>query len=56
MNFELSEAQQAVRETARAFARDRIEPVAAQLAREERFPTALYRAAAELGLLGVNIP
>ncbi|MBI5543302.1 MAG: acyl-CoA dehydrogenase family protein [Deltaproteobacteria bacterium] len=55
MNFEPNETQQAVRATARAFARDRIEPVAAALAREHRFPADLVRESASLGLLGVNI-
>lgn len=56
MNFELSETQKLVRDTARTFARDVIAPRARATDREERFPADLYAQMGELGLLGVNVP
>ncbi len=54
--FTPNETQAAIRDVARKFAREKIAPVAAQLAKEERFPTELLRECASLGLLGVNLP
>ena len=56
MDHELSETQRAVQEVARAFARERILPAAAENARLERFPVELVRGLGELGLLAVNVP
>jgi alkylation response protein AidB-like acyl-CoA dehydrogenase len=56
MDLELNETQQAIQETARAFARERIALVAADNDRQARFPADLVRGLAELGLLAVNIP
>ncbi len=56
MNFELTETQTLIRDTARKFARDRVAPLARALDREERFPTDLFKELGELGLLGVNLP
>jgi alkylation response protein AidB-like acyl-CoA dehydrogenase len=56
MRLELTEAQRAVQETARAFARERIAPVAAANDRAGRFPAELIRGLGELGLLAVNVP
>ncbi|MCE9670019.1 acyl-CoA dehydrogenase family protein [Myxococcus stipitatus] len=56
MNLELTETQTLIRETARKFARERVAPLARELDRQERFPTELFKALGELGLLGVNIP
>lgn len=56
MNFELTETQTLIRDTARKFARERVAPLARTLDREERFPTDLFRQLGELGLLGVNLP
>jgi alkylation response protein AidB-like acyl-CoA dehydrogenase len=56
MTFEPNEAQAAVAATARAFARDRIAPVAAENDRLGRFPADLVRGLGELGLLAVNVP
>ncbi|GAC1336467.1 MAG: acyl-CoA dehydrogenase family protein [Myxococcales bacterium] len=54
--FEPTEAQALVRETARAYARDVLAPVAGQLDREQRFPASYLRELAGLGLMGVNVP
>ncbi|AKQ66223.1 Butyryl-CoA dehydrogenase [Myxococcus hansupus] len=56
MNFELTETQTLIRDTARKFARERVAPLARTLDREERFPTDLFKELGELGLLGVNLP
>jgi alkylation response protein AidB-like acyl-CoA dehydrogenase len=56
MNFDLSDVQAAVRDTARTFAQGKVAPQAARLSKEERFPVALLRECAALGLLGVNLP
>jgi alkylation response protein AidB-like acyl-CoA dehydrogenase len=56
MNFDLSETQLLIRDTARKFARDVVAPKARQTDREEIFPTDAYRQMGELGLLGVNVP
>ncbi|BDG06534.1 acyl-CoA dehydrogenase family protein [Anaeromyxobacter oryzae] len=56
MRLDLTEDQRAIRDVARAFARDRIVPVAAENDRLCRFPAALVRGLGELGLLAVNVP
>ncbi|MDP2271156.1 MAG: acyl-CoA dehydrogenase family protein [Archangium sp.] len=56
MNFELSETQLLIRDTARKFAREVVAPKARQTDREEIFPAEAYRQMGELGLLGVNVP
>jgi alkylation response protein AidB-like acyl-CoA dehydrogenase len=56
MDFEPTEAQAAVAATARAFARDRITPVASANDKAHRFPEELIRGLGELGLLAVNAP
>ncbi len=56
MDFEPSDVERAVQETARRYAREVIPPAAAANDRERRFPTDLVRGLAELGLLAVNVP
>ena len=56
MDFELSEAQQSIRELARKFARERIAPRAKAHDREEQFPGDLLQEMAQLGLMGINVP
>ncbi len=56
MDFQLSETQTLIRDTARKFARDVVAPRARQTDREELFPSEVYRQMAELGLLGINVP
>jgi alkylation response protein AidB-like acyl-CoA dehydrogenase len=56
MNFDLSETQLLIRDTARKFARDVLAPRARQVDREEIFPAEAYKQMGELGLLGVNVP
>jgi alkylation response protein AidB-like acyl-CoA dehydrogenase len=56
MDFELSEIERAVQETARRYAREAIAPAAAENDRLRRFPADLVRGLGALGLLAVNVP
>jgi acyl-CoA dehydrogenase len=56
LDFSLSEEHQALIETARRFARERIIPVAAECDRESRFPREVFEAAHELGLVNTTVP
>ncbi|HWG55500.1 MAG TPA: acyl-CoA dehydrogenase family protein [Gaiellaceae bacterium] len=56
MDFDLTPEQELVRDTARAFARDRVAPVAEELDHEGRFPYELVAELAELGFMGLPIP
>ncbi|HEU0247633.1 MAG TPA: acyl-CoA dehydrogenase family protein [Gaiellaceae bacterium] len=56
MDFDLSPEQELIRDTVRTFARERVEPVAAELDRDGRFPYELVADLAGLGLMGLPIP
>jgi alkylation response protein AidB-like acyl-CoA dehydrogenase len=56
VDLDLTPDQELIRDTVRAFARERVAPVAEELDREARFPVELVREMAELGLMGVPIP
>jgi short-chain 2-methylacyl-CoA dehydrogenase len=56
MDFDLSDEHELLRETVRAFAEERIAPVADELDREHRFPYDIVAELAELGLMGIPIP
>src|SRR3954468_18156821 len=56
MNFDLTEDQQLVLQTARDFARKEIAPKAAELDKTARWPTEIVARMAELGFLGMAIP
>ena len=56
MNFDLTEEQQLVRQSARDFATREIEPKAAELDKTARWPTEIVARMAELGFLGLAIP
>jgi len=56
MDFSLTEDQQMFQKMVREFAQKELEPIAAQLDEEARFPTESYKKMAELGLFGVTIP
>jgi acyl-CoA dehydrogenase len=56
LSFGMSEEQKALQDTARKFAKDRIIPIAAKCDESSEFPTDVYRAAWELGLVAPNIP
>jgi len=56
MDFQLTEAQRLVRETARGFVDREIVPHAREWERNGEIPSALYRKMAELGFLGAPVP
>src|SRR5437868_2674092 len=56
MDFELSAEQKEVQALARDFARQEIDPYAAEWDREHHFPRELFAKLAELGLMGTCIP
>jgi butyryl-CoA dehydrogenase len=56
MDFELTEEQKLIRETARDFAAREIAPKAAELDKTARWPDEIIGRMAELGLLGMAIP
>ena len=56
IDFELSDEQRLVRDTARDFATRELAPKAAARDRSEAFPVEEMRALAKVGLLGVNVP
>jgi butyryl-CoA dehydrogenase len=56
MDFSLSGDQREIQSLTREFAREEIEPYAADWDREHRFPRELYAKLAELGLMGACIP
>src|SRR6185312_8563614 len=56
MDFDLSPEHELIRDTVRAFAVEKVAPVAEELDREHRFPYELVAEMAELGLMGIPIP
>ena len=56
MDFELTEEQCALAETARRFARERIAPVAAECDQASRFPREIFEEAWKLGLVNPTLP
>jgi len=56
MELTLDETQTLVQKTAREYATRVIQPEAAAIDREERFPKAILKGLAELGLMAVNVP
>ncbi|MXO02309.1 isovaleryl-CoA dehydrogenase [Shinella zoogloeoides] len=56
MSFGLGEEIEALRESVRRFAMDRIAPQAAEIDRSNNFPMPLWREMGDLGLLGITVP
>jgi alkylation response protein AidB-like acyl-CoA dehydrogenase len=56
VDFDLSDEQELIRDTVRTFARERVEPVAAELDLTGRFPYELVSELGELGLMGIPVP
>lgn len=54
--FGLTEEQRAVRDLAREFAENEIDPIVEEIDEAQRFPVEIFRKAGELGFLGVLIP
>ncbi|MFL6799044.1 MAG: acyl-CoA dehydrogenase family protein [Xanthobacteraceae bacterium] len=55
MNFELTDEQRAIKETARAFARNEMTPFARDWDESERLPVETLRRAAKLGFAGIHV-
>jgi alkylation response protein AidB-like acyl-CoA dehydrogenase len=56
VDLDLAPEHELIRDTVRAFARERVAPVAEALDREARFPYELVAEMAELGLMGIPVP
>jgi butyryl-CoA dehydrogenase len=56
MNFELTEEQQLIQQGARDFATREIEPLAAELDKQARWPKEIVAKLGELGFMGMAIP
>jgi butyryl-CoA dehydrogenase len=56
MNFELTEEQKMIRDTARDFAAREIAPKASEIDKNSRWPEEIVKRLAELGFLGMAIP
>ena len=54
--WELTGEQQMIRDMVREFAREKVEPRAAEIDRNSRFPTETFAEMAELGLMGLPVP
>lgn len=56
MNFEPTEEQQAIRDTFRRYAREKLKPAAEAIDEKGEFPAEQFRAAGELGFFGMRYP
>jgi len=56
LDFQLGEDIDALRDTVRSFAQDRIAPRAAEIDRSDQFPMDLWQEMGALGVLGVTVP
>ncbi|MGI6730970.1 MAG: acyl-CoA dehydrogenase [Anaerovoracaceae bacterium] len=56
MNFQLTKEQELVRKMVREFAVNEVEPIAAEIDKEHRFPVETVKKMADYGLLGVPFP
>ncbi|MEO0762855.1 MAG: acyl-CoA dehydrogenase family protein, partial [Pseudomonadota bacterium] len=56
MDFGLGEEIDALRDSVRRFAAERIAPIAAGIDRDNAFPPALWREMGDLGLHGITVP
>jgi butyryl-CoA dehydrogenase len=56
VDFELTEEQRLVRQTARQFAEDRLRPLARKIDHEHYFPAEIIPELGSLGFLGISVP
>jgi isovaleryl-CoA dehydrogenase len=56
MSYGLGEEIDALRDSVRRFAQDRIAPIAAEIDAKNAFPSHLWREFGDLGLLGITVP
>ena len=55
LDFDLGEMADTIRETTRRFAKDKIEPIAAEIDEKDEFPRHLWPQMGELGLHGITV-
>ena len=55
LDFDLGEMADTIRETTRRFAKDKIEPIAAEIDAKDEFPRHLWPQMGELGLHGITV-
>jgi isovaleryl-CoA dehydrogenase len=55
LDFDLGEMADAIRDTTRRFAKDKIEPIAAEIDAKDEFPRQLWPQMGELGLHGITV-
>jgi isovaleryl-CoA dehydrogenase len=56
MKFDLGEEVNALRDTVHRWAQDRVRPMAAEVDKQNLFPSALWAEMGSLGLLGITVP
>ena len=56
MNFTLTEEQQAIQQTFRRFAEEKVKPVAAEIDEKKEYPLKLLREVGKLGFFGMRYP
>jgi len=56
IDFSLTEEQNAVRDAARVFAQQEIDPIVDEIDEAQRFPTEIFKQLGELGFLGILFP
>src|SRR5215472_19215349 len=56
MDFDLTDEQKMIRDTARDFAARKVAPLAAELDKSGRWPGEIVKEMAQLGLLGIMVP
>ncbi len=56
INFGLTPEQEAIRETARQFALNEVDPIVEEIDEAQRFPLEVFKKAGELGFLGIIFP
>ena len=55
LDFQLDDTLEALRDSARAFARNEIAPLAEQVDRDNQFPNQLWKKLGDLGVLGITV-
>ncbi len=56
LNFDLTEEEEQIQETAEAFSQDELAPIVEEIDETKRFPEEVFRKLGELGFLGLTIP
>lgn len=56
MDFELPDETISIRDMVREFSKNKIEPIASRIDKEEQFPTEIFREMGKQGMLGLTVP